>query len=283
MKDNNNKISSLLSYKQKVLDLNTPRVMGILNLTRDSFYEPSRNQSDKELLTTVEKMLQDGADILDLGAYSTRPGAIEVNKEDEIAKITQAVRLIRMEFGDVWLSIDSFRSEVAENAILEGADIINDVSGGNLDENMFATVAKYQTPYILMHMRGTPQTMQTLCNYENLIEDIYEDLMKKVRKLKGLNHNNIVLDLGYGFAKTLDQNYELLSQQNKFTTMGYPILTGISRKSMIYKALDITAEESLSATSALNMFALKKGANILRVHDVKEAKQVVELNKRLHQ
>lgn len=278
MKDKNNKISSLLQYGDKVLDLSTPRVMGILNLTQDSFYEPSRNQSTKELLTTVEKMLQDGADILDLGAYSTRPGAIEVPLAAEAQRVQEAVQAIRKHFGEVWISIDTFRSEVAKVAIGEGGDIINDVSGGTLDENMFATVAQHQIPYILMHMRGTPQTMQSMCNYDNLIEDIYEDLMKKVRKLNALDHNNIILDLGYGFAKTLEQNYELLAQQNKFTTMGYPILTGISRKSMIYKALDITAADSLSATTALNMYALNKGANILRVHDVKEAKQVVELN-----
>ncbi|MDX1446572.1 dihydropteroate synthase [Lishizhenia sp.] len=283
MKDKNNKISSLLHNGDKVLDLSTPRVMGILNLTQDSFYEPSRNQSTKELLTTVEKMLQDGADILDLGAYSTRPGAIEVPLEAEAQRVQEAVTAIRKNFGEVWISVDTFRSEVAQRGIDQGADIINDVSGGTLDEHMFATVAKNQVPYILMHMRGTPQTMQSLCNYDNLVEDIYEDLMQKVRKLNALQHNNIILDLGYGFAKTLDQNYELLAHQNKFTTMGYPILTGISRKSMIYKALDITAAESLSATTALNMFALNKGANILRVHDVKEAKQVVELNKRLHQ
>lgn len=278
MKDKNNKISSLLQHGDKVLDLSTPRVMGILNLTQDSFYEPSRNQSTKELLTTVEKMLQDGADILDLGAYSTRPGAIEVPLAAEAQRVQEAVQAIRKHFGEVWISIDTFRSEVAKVAIGEGGDIINDVSGGTLDENMFATVAQHQIPYILMHMRGTPQTMQSMCNYENLIEDIYEDLMKKVRKLNALDHNNIILDLGYGFAKTLEQNYELLAQQNKFTTMGYPILTGISRKSMIYKALNITAADSLSATTALNMYALNKGANILRVHDVKEAKQVVELN-----
>lgn len=256
--------------------------MGIINTTPDSFYEGSRNQSDRQLLTTVEKMLAEGADFLDIGGYSTRPNAPEVSVHEEISRTLPAIERILKEFPKTIISIDTFRASVARKAIEAGALIVNDVTGGSGDEKMFDTVAKHKVIYILMHMRGTPQNMQMLTDYENIFDDIKVYFKQKIEKLNALNFSSVVLDIGYGFAKTLEQNFELINKQNEFLDLGYPILTGISRKSMIYKLLKINNKEALNGTTALNMIALERGSSILRVHDVKEAKETVELWKALH-
>lgn len=282
MKDN--KYNRLNSFELGSIniDLTLPKVMGIINTTPDSFYEGSRNQSDKQLLTTVEKMLDEGADFLDIGGYSTRPNAPKVSVDEEIQRVIPAIELILKEFPKTIISVDTFRSKVAKQAIDAGALIINDVTGGNGDKNMFSTVANEAVIYILMHMKGTPKTMQNLIHYADIFEDIKLYFKQKIQKLNALNFNSIVLDIGYGFAKTTDQNFELLEQQDQFSVFGLPILTGISRKSMIYKSLNIKSEEALNGTTALNMIALERGSSILRVHDVKEAKETVELWKRLN-
>lgn len=277
MKDNKyNRLNSfkLDSFK---IDLTLPRVMGIVNTTPDSFYKESRNQSDTQLLTTVEKMLSEGVDFIDVGGYSTRPNAPEISIEEELNRVIPSIRLITKEFPATIISIDTFRAKVAKEAIDRGALIVNDVTGGNGDTEMFKTIAKEKVVYILMHMRGNPSTMQELTKYNSLIEDIKTYFKEKIELLNQLNFNSIVLDLGYGFAKTLEQNFTLLNHQNEFLDLGYPILTGISRKSMVYKYLNISSGEALNGTTALNIIALERGAKILRVHDVKEAKQCISL------
>lgn len=277
MKDNKyNRLNSfkLDSFK---IDLTLPKVMGIVNTTPDSFYKESRNQSDTQLLTTVEKMLSEGVDFIDVGGYSTRPNAPEISIEEELNRVIPSITLITKEFPATIISIDTFRAKVAKEAIDRGALIVNDVTGGNGDTEMFKTIAKEKVVYILMHMRGNPSTMQELTKYNSLIEDIKTYFKEKIELLNQLNFNSIVLDLGYGFAKTLEQNFTLLNHQNEFLDLGYPILTGISRKSMVYKYLNISSGEALNGTTALNIIALERGAKILRVHDVKEAKQCISL------
>jgi len=256
--------------------------MGILNITPDSFYQNSRIQTENELIKKAEQMIAEGADILDIGGYSTRPGASDISIDEEIERVLSAIKPIRKSHPEVILSIDTFRSEVAKVAIQEGTNIINDVSGGNLDTQMFQTVAELDVPYILMHMRGTPATMTKLSNYNHLITDIYQELQSKLKVLKFLGIKDLILDVGFGFAKTIPQNYELLKNLSYFKNLEYPLLAGISRKSMIYKSLNIEPSEALNGTTALNMIALQNGASILRVHDVHEAKQCVELHKRLN-
>lgn len=256
--------------------------MGIINTTPDSFYEGSRYQSDKQLLTTVEKMLKDGADFLDIGGYSTRPNAQEVTIQEETLRVIPAIELILKEFPKTIISVDTFRASVAEKAIKSGALIVNDVTGGKGDQQMFSTVSKYKVIYVLMHMRGTPQEMQNLTDYKEIFTDIENYFKQGIEKLNALNFSSILLDIGYGFAKTVEQNFELLNKQDYFMQLGLPILTGISRKSMIYKTLNNSSLESLNGTTALNMIALERGASILRVHDVKEAKETVKLWQELH-
>jgi dihydropteroate synthase len=268
---------STLNCHGKILSLATPVAMGILNVTPDSFFAGSRTVTGKTVLERAEKLLSEGAAILDIGGYSSRPGATDIPPEEEINRIVPAIKSIVKEFPEAVISVDTFRANVAEAAIGAGAAIINDISGGTLDGAMFATVARLQVPYILMHMRGTPQTMQSLTRYENLVPEMLAYFAEKTDRLKQLGVKDIILDPGFGFAKTVAQNYEVLNQLQTFNLAGLPVLAGMSRKSMTYKALEIGPEEALNGTTALNMMALTKGAKILRVHDVKEAVQTIKL------
>lgn len=251
--------------------------MGILNITPDSFYSGSRVEEKNSVLKQAEKMILEGANILDIGGYSSRPGATDISIDEEIKRVVPAIESIRQKFPEVYISIDTFRSDVALQAINSGADIVNDISGGELDHNMFSVVTENKIPYILMHMRGTPQTMKDHTDYQNMIIEIIDYFQVKVNKLRGMGLSDIIIDPGFGFAKTIDQNFELLKKIDAFKTLECPILVGISRKSMIYKSLGIDSEGALNGTTALNMIALQNGASILRVHDVKEAVETVKL------
>jgi dihydropteroate synthase len=268
---------STLNCRGNILYLSTPQVMGILNITPDSFYEGSRLSSAVEALKRAEAMLTDGADILDIGGYSSRPGAADISEQEEIDRVAPAIEAIHTAYPEAIISIDTFRAKVAETAVAAGAAIINDISGGNLDEAMHETVAKLQVPYILMHMRGTPQTMTTLAKYEDVVLEVIDELQIKVAKLKQLGVKDIILDPGFGFAKTIEHNFELLRRIDELRILELPVLAGLSRKSMIYKSLGINQAEALTGTIALNTIALMKGADILRVHDVKQAKQTIQL------
>ena len=259
----------------KLIDLSTPLVMGIVNVTPDSFYSGSRSESVNEILTRVNDMLNNGASILDIGGYSSRPGATDISIEDEIARIQPAINAISKEFPDAIISIDTFRSEVAKTAIEEGAQMINDISGFGIDPKIADVAGYYGIPYILMHIQGTPQNMQENVEYNNLFGDISKYFSKKIKILESKGVKDIILDPGFGFSKTIDQNYELLDCLEHFRFLERPILAGLSRKSMIYKKLGITPEESLEGTIALNKIALLKGAKILRVHDVMEAVELI--------
>lgn len=274
-------VASTLNIKGKLVDLSTPVVMGILNITPDSFFEGSRFTTESKILTQTEKMLSEGATFIDVGGYSSRPGADDISVDEECSRVLKAVSLIVKKFPSTHISIDTFRSEVARQAVQEGASIINDISAGELDPKMFETVASLNVPYIAMHMRGTPQTMKGLISYNNLVKEVMEYFIEKINRLKALGINDIIIDPGFGFAKTIDQNFELLAQFDYFKNLGRPILAGLSRKSMIWKTLNTTAAEALNGTSALNMAALQKGASILRVHDVKEAMEVIKLHSKL--
>lgn len=269
--------------KGRVYSLDKPKLMGILNLTPDSFFEGSRvSQEEKKILGTSEKMISEGADFLDLGGYSTRPGALDISVEEEIQRVAPAISLIKREFPEILISVDTFRSEVAKVAVESGADLINDISAGNLDSKMLETVAHLGVPYIAMHMRGTPQTMQEETAYQDLVPEILYYFSEKLEVFRKLGIKDVIIDPGFGFAKTREQNFQLLRDLKSFQRLGLPILAGVSRKSMIYKTLQISASEALNGTTALNMFALLQGANILRVHDVKEAKETVTLFEQLY-
>jgi dihydropteroate synthase len=268
---------STLNCRGKILSLDTPLVMGILNVTPDSFYAGSRLHSLDEVLHSAEAMLRDGADILDIGGYSSRPGAVDISDDEELERVIPAIEAIRQRFPEAILSVDTFRAKVAEEALAAGAAMINDISGGDLDEAMFEMVARLQVPYILMHMRGTPQTMNTLTSYDDLVLEVMDALQVKVARLKGLGVNDIIIDPGFGFAKTVDQNFELMHRLEELHLLELPLLVGVSRKSMTYKFLGIDQSEALAGTIALNTIALGKGADILRVHDVKETKQTIQL------
>jgi dihydropteroate synthase len=260
-----------------LIDLTIPKVMGILNLTPDSFYDGGKYSSQKEILLHTEKMLIEGAAFIDIGAYSSRPGAIDISEEEELKRLLPSLDIIVSEFPEILISIDTFRSKIANRCIAAGACMINDISGGNLDENMFETIAKLKVPYILMHMSGTPQTMQKNIKYDNLINDIIYYFSEKMNQLIMLGVNDIIVDVGFGFGKTLDQNYELLQKLDLFKSLDAAVLTGISRKSMLYKYLDIPVSESLNATTTANTLAILAGTNILRVHDVKEAVESIKI------
>ena len=252
--------------------------MGILNITPDSFYDGGRYfQDEAQVLHQVEKMLREGATFIDIGGYSSRPGAGSVSEDEEQRRVVQAVAAVARRFPEAHISVDTFRASVAQAAVQAGAGVVNDISGGEGDANMFATVAALDVPYILMHMRGTPQTMQTLTQYDDLIVDILDFFQRKVYELRTHSIEDIVLDPGFGFAKTIDQNYTLLSHLDSFRALGLPLLVGLSRKSTIYRRLAITPEEALNGTTVLNTVALMKGATILRVHDVKEAVEAIRL------
>ncbi len=264
-----------INCKGHLIDLNRPRVMGILNLTPDSFYDGGKYKSSSEILRKVEKMLNEGATFIDIGAYSSRPGAVHISQDEELKRLLPVLQLVINDFPDALISIDTFRSHVASEALLSGACMINDISAGSLDQDMFSIIAKHQVPYIIMHMVGTPQTMQQNVQYENLIKDIIFYFSQKVFELRKLGVNDIILDPGFGFSKTLDQNFELLQKLELFSGMGLPVLAGLSRKSMLYKLFDLDANRALNATTSANTIALLKGANILRVHDVQEAVETV--------
>lgn len=270
-----------INCKGELIDLSTPKVMGIINITPDSFYSGSRASSDKEILENAEKMLNEGADFLDLGAYSSRPGADHISTEEELQRMLPAVELIGKNFPEAILSIDTFRARIARESIDAGAAMINDISAGKLDEKMLETVAKLQVPYIMMHMKGTPQTMKELNQYDDLLKEVLIYFSKRIKAARDLGMNDIIIDPGFGFAKNIEQNYELFSKLEILREIELPILIGISRKSMIWKKLGISADEALNGTSVLNTLALNKGANILRVHDVKEAVECIKITREL--
>ncbi|MCX7636731.1 MAG: dihydropteroate synthase [Cyclobacteriaceae bacterium] len=265
----------------RLLVLNPPVVMGILNITPDSFYASSRVQDEKALLQHAEKMLEDGAAILDVGGYSSRPGAEDISLHEELQRVVPAVQLLHRHFPDAIISVDTFRTEVAREALNEGAVIINDITGGLGDHAMAALAAERHVPYICMHMRGTPQTMMQHTDYSDLMGELLDFFHKRIAALHAAGVKDIILDPGFGFAKTPEQNFELLSRLELLHLTGKPLLVGLSRKSMIWKTLGITVDEALNGTTALHMTALLKGACILRVHDVKEAVQTIKLFNRL--
>lgn len=276
-KDTFFQIKHTLNMGGKIIDLTESKVMGILNITPDSFFSGSRVQSEKEILQQAEKMLTEGADFLDLGAYSSRPDAENISTEEELNRLIPAVKIIAQHFPEALISVDTFRASVAQRAVEAGAHIINDISGGNLDVQMFKTVGKLQVPYILMHMKGTPQTMKNLNQYENMMQEMCFYFSEKIAQLKQLGLKDIIIDPGFGFAKNITQNYQLLNHLEDLNLFGLPVLAGLSRKSMLWKSLKITPEEALNGTSVLNTIALQKGVKILRVHDVKEARECVKI------
>jgi dihydropteroate synthase len=271
-----------INCKGQLIDLASPKVMGILNVTPNSFFDGGKYKTESVILSQVGKMLTDGATFIDVGAYSSKPSAEFVSEKEELNRIVPVVNLILEKFPDSLISIDTFRSEVAKVCLENGAAIINDISAGNLDDKMLETIAKYNVPYIMMHMRGTPQTMQTMANYDNIVKEMLFYFSQRIAEARSLGINDLIIDPGFGFAKTLEQNYEVLRKLGLFEMLELPLLAGFSRKSMIYKTLHSTAEEALNGTSVLNTIALTKGAKILRVHDVKEAMECVTLFNKLN-
>ena len=266
-----------INLNGNLMDLSTPKIMGILNVTPDSFYDGGMFDSNKKILDHVEKMLTDGADIIDVGGYSSRPGAKEVKLKDEIKRVVPTIELIKKEFNETTISVDTFRSEVALQAVNSGASIINDISGGDLDPNMFNCVAELNVPYIIMHMQGNPKNMQNNPLYENVIVEIIENLSKKVFEATEAGVIDVIIDPGFGFGKTIEHNYKILRELSFFKELDCPILVGLSRKSMIYSLLEEKPENVLNGTTCLNTVSILNGANILRVHDIKEAKEVIKL------
>ena len=270
-----------INCKHNLIDLSTPKVMGILNVTPDSFFDGGKYKNEKDILNQTETMLNEGATFIDIGAYSSRPGAKHVSENEELQRIVPVVELLVNSFPEIIISVDSFRSKVVEESINAGAGIINDISGGMLDSNMFNTVAKLQVPYIMMHMQGTPQSMQLNPIYEDVVKELISFFADQLFKLRELKVNDVIIDLGFGFGKTIDHNYELLKKLALFKNLEAPILTGVSRKSMLYKLLGTSAVEALNATTVANTIALLNGTNILRVHDVKEAVEAVKIVQQL--
>ena len=261
----------------KLIDLSIPKIMGILNITPDSFYDGGRYNSDKKILDHVEKMIIDGAIFIDIGAYSSRPGGVDIDENEELKRIIPAIELVNKKFPEIIISIDTFRSKVAEVCLNSGAAIINDISASQLDEKMMETIAKYNVPYIIMHMKGNPQNMMDKTNYDDMLQEMIKYFSKKINQAISYKINDIIIDPGFGFAKNIKQNYDLLNHLDLLKILDKPIMVGISRKSMIYKSLDSTPEEALNGTTVLNTVALIKGASILRVHDVKEANECIKL------
>lgn len=266
-----------INCKGQLVDLSTPKVMGILNVTPNSFFDGGKYKNESEMLSQVWKMLNDGATFIDVGAYSSKPSAEFVSEEEELQRIVPIINLILEYYPETLISVDTFRSELAQVCIENGAAIINDISAGNLDDKMLETIAKYNVPYIMMHMRGTPQTMQKMTSYDNIVKEMLFYFSEKVAQARSFGINDLIIDPGFGFAKTLEQNYEVLQKMELFEILELPLLAGVSRKSMIYKTLNSTAGEALNGTTVLNTIALTKGAKILRVHDVKEAMECVTL------
>ena len=266
-----------LKIRDKLLNLEQPKIMAILNVTPDSFFDGGKFDTEIKVLKQVEKFINEGADIIDIGGYSSRPGAQNISIETELKRVISNIKLIRKEFPEIFISIDTFRSEVARESYFSGADIINDISGGNLDTEMLKTVGELGTPYILMHMRGNPQNMSLKTNYKNITKDILDYLSNGIELAKENGINDIIIDPGFGFAKNIKQNFTLLNNLKDFKVLNYPILVGISRKSMIYKTLNIDVQEALNGTTVLHTVALLKGANIIRTHDVKELMECIKL------
>lgn len=266
-----------MNCEGKLIDLSTPKVMGILNLTPDSFFDGGKNKEVSKAIQHTEQMLKDGATYIDIGGYSSRPGATNISIEEEIFRTSPVIEALKREFPEVLISIDTFRSEVAQQALDSGACMVNDISGGKLDLKMYDIVAEKQVPYIAMHMRGTPQNMQQDPHYKDVALEVSKELSEITTQLKLKGCKDVVLDPGFGFSKTLEQNYQLMNNLEHLQILKHPILVGISRKSMLYKMLETSAEEALNGTTSLNTIALLKGANILRVHDVKEAIEVVKI------
>lgn len=267
-----------LNLKGRLEVYDRPQVMGIVNVTPDSFFESSRTMRGAEIAARVEKQIADGADFIDVGAYSSRPGAADVPSEEEIARLKEGLRILRAIDSHIPVSVDTFRADVARVAVEElGADIINDISGGNLDGRMFDTVAQLGVPYILMHMRGTPATMQTYTDYADVTADVISDLSSKLRRLRLAGVSDVIVDPGFGFSKTTEQNFEMMKNLDAFDALGCPVLVGISRKSMITKTLGVAPSDALAGTIAFNTLALTRGAAFLRVHDVREAAQMLKL------
>ena len=267
-----------INVNGKLMDLTEPQVMGILNVTPDSFYAGSRGVTERYILDRLHQCIDEGASIVDIGAYSSRPGADDVSMEEEMSRLRTALELIRQHRPQTVVSVDTFRADVAKMCVEEyGAAIINDISAGQMDKDMFTTIARLGVPYIIMHMKGTPQTMQNAPQYEHFLKEVFYYFSEKVQKLRDLGVKDIIIDPGFGFAKTLEHNYELMSHLEEFRLFELPLLVGISRKSMIYKLLGTTPDEALNGTTALNTIALLKGAHILRVHDVKAATEAVRI------
>jgi len=261
----------------KLIDLTSPKVMGILNITPDSFFDGGKYNNNNAIISQVTKMLDQGATFIDVGAYSSRPGAKHISADEELSRILPIIKLLIKEFPSILISVDTFRSKIAEQCIQNGACMVNDISAGTMDKTMFSTIAKLQIPYIIMHMQGSPQTMQTNPVYDNIVKDVLFYFSKKISKLHSLGINDIITDVGFGFGKTLEHNYQLLSNLELFKGLEAPTLVGLSRKSMLYKPLNISAKEALSATTSANTIAILNGANILRVHDVKEAMEAINI------
>ena len=267
----------VLNIKGSVLDLSIPKIMGVLNVTPDSFYDGGIYSSEKKILKQVEKMVLDGADIIDVGGYSSKPGATSITIEEEEKRVIPIIKLIYKTFKESIISVDTFRSEISEKSINAGASIINDISGGDLDNNIYKIAGKYKTPYIIMHMRGNPSNMQNNPVYKNINYEIIKNLSKKIDLAQSNGVGDIIIDPGFGFGKTIEHNYQILNNLKLYKILDKPILIGISRKSMIYKLLKTEPSKALNGTTVLNTIALINGANILRVHDVKEAKEVIKL------
>lgn len=267
----------MLNCKGRLIDLRIPKVMGILNLTPDSFYDGGRYKNEAAVLTQVERMCAAGAAFIDIGAYSSRPGAAHVSEDEELRRLLPLLEVVGKHFPEIVISIDTFRSKVAAESLERGAALINDITAGSLDSAMLSTVARYQVPYIAMHLKGTPQTMQNEAVYTDLIQEMHRYFSEKIREATAKKINDLIIDLGFGFAKTVEHNYTLLHHLDLFQTFKVPLLVGLSRKSMIYKTLKTSPQDALNGTTALHTIALLKGAHILRVHDVKEAVECVTL------
>lgn len=271
-----------INVNGQLMEFNHTQVMGILNVTPDSFYAHSRKQTETEILARAHQIVDEGASIIDLGAYSSRPNALDVSESEEMQRLRNALQIIRRELPDAILSIDTFRADVARMCVEEyGAAIINDISAGQMDNRMFPTIAQLGVPYIIMHMQGTPQNMQDSPHYDNLLKEVFYYFSEKVQRLRDLGVKDIILDPGFGFGKTIEHNYQLMNHLEEFNVFQLPLLVGISRKSMIYKLLGTTPEEALNGTTVLNTIALQKGAHLLRVHDVKAAVETVTLTEKM--
>lgn len=261
----------------KLIDLSSPKVMGILNITPDSFFDGGKYNNPTAIVNHVEKMLSEGATFIDVGAYSSRPGAKHITEEEELGRISPIIKLLITEFPNLLISVDTFRSEIAKHCIQNGACMVNDISAGNLDVKMFSTIAKLQVPYIIMHMQGTPQNMQAKPIYNDVVKEVLYYFSKKINELRDLGVNDIISDVGFGFGKTVAQNYQLLKNLDLFKNLEIPTLVGLSRKSMLFKPLEISQNEAINATTSANTIALLNGANLLRVHDVKEAVEAIKI------